>query len=497
MLPHIPPLQIENVVKEQQFFKLPQSSLQLKLHGTVRAEVVDVLPGGTAIVRIQGQEVELHTEIPLQKDTTLVLKVLPMPGSTKALKLQLIDIENPKEKAIAEHIAQADIQELPTLLRFIQKSSNPQKLIDILVQKGLRQQLRQIHQEMRTFLDPHSISLLEKSPLFQQLRTLMRVKNEANEEILATLAMLDLPKQERVILQKAKNTQDLQPLLKYFQKILQQQPPSLVRRALLNATTLEAFLQRYTLFQSLSLTHETLNARSLQHALAQSGLFFEYHLDRFVKQLQLLQTALEDLQTQKPQDVVLYILASQELDSTIKKMFATLRESDSISVRQKIMQAMRHIHEAIDTYMQSDLKGVVSQLLQEDPHNEELQKILSHIQTYQLLGLVMNMAYYYLPLAWEDLHEGSLQIGKKNDTVLCVIYINFVDVGMVHVKLSLKGNDLGVDFFIDHAELRDFFQAHVRDLLDQLQEPYHVHVRFHEGMAMQTRMFFQGVQKHA
>ncbi len=71
------------------------SSISFKTGENVKAEVVDVLPSGAAILRVKNSYITVNTEIPLTKDNQLLLKVLE-PRDNK-LQFQLISIEN-KEK---------------------------------------------------------------------------------------------------------------------------------------------------------------------------------------------------------------------------------------------------------------------------------------------------------------------------------------------------------------------------------------------------------------
>ena len=63
-------------------------SISFKTGETIKAEVIDVLPNGAIIARIKDQHVAIKTEIPLQKDTTLLLRVMDSSTTDKKLKLQ-------------------------------------------------------------------------------------------------------------------------------------------------------------------------------------------------------------------------------------------------------------------------------------------------------------------------------------------------------------------------------------------------------------------------
>ncbi len=67
-------------------------SLTLKAGETLKAEVIDVLPSGGIVLRAKGAHITVQTEIPLKKDTQLLLKVLDTKDSVNKIKLQIISV---------------------------------------------------------------------------------------------------------------------------------------------------------------------------------------------------------------------------------------------------------------------------------------------------------------------------------------------------------------------------------------------------------------------
>ncbi len=68
-------------------------SISFKAGESVKAEVLDILPNGAVVARIKGQKLALKTEIPLEKNSSLLLKVMEAPTDGR-LKLKLIDIQS-------------------------------------------------------------------------------------------------------------------------------------------------------------------------------------------------------------------------------------------------------------------------------------------------------------------------------------------------------------------------------------------------------------------
>ncbi len=95
------------LANEFEFFTIvkPQGkSISFHSGETVKAEVIDVLPTGGVVIRLKGGYITIRTEIPLQKDTQLLLKVLEMPVDGR-LKLQLLGtIEQGKPQVKLENL---------------------------------------------------------------------------------------------------------------------------------------------------------------------------------------------------------------------------------------------------------------------------------------------------------------------------------------------------------------------------------------------------------
>lgn len=87
------------------------TSISFKAGENVKAEVVDVLPSGAAVLRVKNGYITVNTEIPLTKDNQLLLKVLE--PKDNRLQLQLISIENKENINVKNNI----LNELsPTIL---------------------------------------------------------------------------------------------------------------------------------------------------------------------------------------------------------------------------------------------------------------------------------------------------------------------------------------------------------------------------------------------
>ncbi|WP_457640725.1 hypothetical protein [Persephonella sp.] len=99
-------------------------SITLKAGETVRAEVIDILPSGGVVLKTKGSYITVNTEIPLQKDTSLLLKILNTPQTDHKLKIQIIAVLNKNGTVNVNPTAQLTTEQLSQFLKTetVQKS---------------------------------------------------------------------------------------------------------------------------------------------------------------------------------------------------------------------------------------------------------------------------------------------------------------------------------------------------------------------------------------
>ncbi len=93
---------------------------------TIKAEVLDILPNGGVVIRTKGGKLTIKTEIPLNKDTSLLLKILP-PTVDNKIRLQLIGVIENKAQS------KMNISEINNLLKEIIKNNVDIKVFDEIV----------------------------------------------------------------------------------------------------------------------------------------------------------------------------------------------------------------------------------------------------------------------------------------------------------------------------------------------------------------------------
>ncbi|BAF70316.1 hypothetical protein [Nitratiruptor sp. SB155-2] len=455
MQPHLPPLNVENVLKEQTFFKLPQASLNLKVNGTVRAEVVDVLPSGSVLVRINGQELEIRTEIPLQKDTTLLLKVLGMPGSEKAIKLQLLEILDTKKEKVEKKLQSLDLtKDLQFALR-IALGSKDDKTMQVLLQKGLNEQLQRMNKEIIQTLKPQSFVSLSSSQdvkmLIAQAKELIEAgaKNELSEVLRTIKELPQLKNADTPLLRFIVRANDAQTLVQRFEQIN------------------DIFLPAEQL--------ERMEGEDLQQLIFNSGTFLEKKLDTIVKQFALLQNVQEELELKDPKEIKEYLLNATILDEKIKSIF---KDAKGESLQTLLKQALQTLHTKAEETITHDLKALMAQMRESLGDDQKVSMLYNHLQNFQLYSLVSGMIYAYLPVVWQDLNEGSLRIWADKQHYFCQIELNFEDIGKAQANLLMIHNSLKVEFFIEDTLFREILKEGLAELKEDLKDFEDVFVTF-------------------
>ncbi len=108
------------LISNYEFFQIVKplgKSIHLKAGETVKAEVIDILPTGGVVLRMKGGLLTVETDIPLQKDTTLLLKILDTSPQHR-LKIQVVGILDKNNTAVQLlNLQQLKIDELITSLK--------------------------------------------------------------------------------------------------------------------------------------------------------------------------------------------------------------------------------------------------------------------------------------------------------------------------------------------------------------------------------------------
>ena len=146
-------------------------SIPLNVGEIVKGEVMDLLPTGGVTLRIKGSFITARTDIPLQKNTEVMLKVIGTPSSPNELKLQFMGMtekEDPGPSAFKGEVLNRFLQAasgvaprtplsmemIERLLKTLPSDVNAiPKEIRLQIQNVLRESLKATGQDIQTRLD--------------------------------------------------------------------------------------------------------------------------------------------------------------------------------------------------------------------------------------------------------------------------------------------------------------------------------------------------------
>ena len=149
--------------------RTPNQAINLRPNQTLSAEVIDILPSGAAVVKVKGFYVEVKTEIPLQKDTQLLLQVMDGGDFQKSLKLKLLQTIDPKRQKLQQLLEKMDIDEnRDFFVQMLKGGMDKKELLNIMLQKGLQKEIAHINKKIDQFFSTLSDNTLEEKKSIQQ-----------------------------------------------------------------------------------------------------------------------------------------------------------------------------------------------------------------------------------------------------------------------------------------------------------------------------------------
>jgi len=141
----------------------------------------------------------------------------------------------------------------------------------------------------------------------------------------------------------------------------------------------------------------------------------------------------------------------------------------------------------------NDLKATLMQTTEElqnssNPNKHELikqmDKLSLQIDYYQLISHLSNGTSVYLPITWDQLEGGNLDIKKDKDKFYCDIELDLKDYGEVFLKLTLfEKNQINIHVYSKNQELKNLFQENLSILRGGLIGAQIVprEIRFHDA----------------
>ncbi|WP_457639463.1 flagellar hook-length control protein FliK [Persephonella sp.] len=129
------------LINSYEYFQIVKplgKSIQLRAGETVRAEVIDILPTGGVVLRMKGGVLTVETNIPLQKDTSLLLKILNTPTTDHKLKIQILGVLDSKGTLQILNLQDSAVQDLLQTFPQIKKDIT-QFVLHLMGEKALTQ----------------------------------------------------------------------------------------------------------------------------------------------------------------------------------------------------------------------------------------------------------------------------------------------------------------------------------------------------------------------
>ncbi|WP_456382937.1 flagellar hook-length control protein FliK [Persephonella sp.] len=163
-------INIKPFINNYEFFQIVKplgKSIHLRAGETVKAEVIDILPTGGVVLRMKGGVMTVETDIPLQKDTSLLLKILNTPTTDHRLKIQIIGVLDKNNTLQVLNFQQTQLRDILSLLE-----SSPQlkeSILNFLFQTGLENISRMSQKEASLLANLLSAGLKTVKPPVQEL----------------------------------------------------------------------------------------------------------------------------------------------------------------------------------------------------------------------------------------------------------------------------------------------------------------------------------------
>ena len=157
-----------------------------------------------------------------------------------------------------------------------------------------------------------------------------------------------------------------------------------------------------------------------------------------------------------------------ELTKSVNKL-ETLLQSKFDNIQNPSMQNSKTPTESLQT----DIKAALLQIQEEASSNPKLQdlskqvdKLLTHIDYYQLQSITSSSNYLYLPFIWDMLEDGSVSMKQlSQDHYFCEIHLTLKEFGKMDLLLGLyEENNLDISIFSNQDFVKDMIQEHMVEL---------------------------------
>ncbi len=180
--------------------------------------------------------------------------------------------------------------------------------------------------------------------------------------------------------------------------------------------------------------------------------------------------------TQEPsvelkQDIAKFVLDTKEL---VQKA-DIIHSKDLITIFSKLKELTQssnlNYEHKMKEMLSNDLKATLLHTAEElqnssnsNKHDliKHLDKLVLQIDNFQLISHLSSSSNIYLPITWDQLEGGNIDIKKDKENFYCDMELQLKDYGEISLKLILfEKNQINIHLYSKNQELKNLFQEHL------------------------------------
>ncbi len=456
-------------------------AISLKIGEVLKADVMDILPSGGVVLKVKGDSITAHSDVPLDKGSTAFFKVTGQPADGKGLRLQFMGYADESAQGQTQgNLDTADFkgEALNKLLQEINLSKGAEDPGKGFPQKGLS--IDRIENLIKAL--PPDINSLPKDIRVQLQDLLTSSLKSAGQSIQARL-----------------------------DNLLDQLPDAIKNHPLVES-----------LKKDLIINVEKLLGASLKSALQNTGVVFEAKLKALALS-QLLQQAgsapdnpealhpdslLQDADIMGAKTVVMGELPHVEGDAgkpeiglkqssagTLTRQpekgtdkpessgsgQAGMGRPEPPAIKNDLKAALLELKQFIaekveDASGNLSVKGTAaaSQGIQDAAPAKNIQGtiegLLKDIETFQALSRTTDSFYTFLPISWKELRDGEISFkrgqgsAEGRSSYSCRINLDLQELGNLSVMVIMHNRDFFVSFKAEKPEFKTMLSSNLEEL---------------------------------
>lgn len=403
-----------NIANLLSIFKPTGKGLQLEAGEIVRADVMDIFSSGKVSLKIKGSFLVAKTGLTLQKDSSVLLKVLAASRPYNEIKLKFIGYAETSEG-------------IATDLNFLKTEGG--KALSGLI-KELTAGLKEYTE--KNYMPGRSSSPPGRGPDIKVIESIIKA----------------LPQDMNLI--PAGVRSQLLGLLKTFLRMPDSSIP--LRVSTLMSRCLQGPVEKISpdaASEVLFAAPEALEGNMLQEALRNTGTLLEAKLRVPAVQLLRAEDAATDHEIHSAPDNTEPGSAEKkiagEIKASIMKQYEPIVEKD---LKSKLLRIRRRITD--------DLEQPAKLLpeYQVKEYAEDIRRIdllLKEIETFQLVAKITDALYCFLPVLWDTVKKGDILFKRirrdiPGSSFFCRINLDLGRLGELTIYLLIQGSDFNVAF---------------------------------------------------